>query len=325
MNAVRATCLPLTLLLALGGCASPDPADPLPSWNEGSTKQAILAFVERVTIPGSPDFVPEAERIAVFDNDGTLWQERPTVEVAFLLTRLKAMAAADPALARDPAVKAALAKDLAYLHEAGPQAILELFGLVYGGVSQDAFIADANAFLASAKDPATGRKLTDLTYQPMRELLDYLRSKGFQTWICSGGTREMMRLISDSLYGIPPEQVIGTALELTWKEQHGKWILWREPKIATFNDQTAKPVNLSLALGRPPIMAVGNEGGHGDIAMLTYSQSRTGPSFQMVVDHDDAAREHLYQEPDSGSLKAAASHGWTVISMKNDWKTVYRP
>jgi hypothetical protein len=317
----------LPLLCGLAACTPPAraPTDPLPSWNEGPTKQAILDFVARVTTPGSPDFVPEAERIAAFDNDGTLWQERPTVEVVFLLTRLKAMAEADPAVARDPAVKAALTKDLAYFHEAGPQAILELFGLVYGGVSQEAFIADARAFLAEAKDPATGRKLTALTYRPMRELLDYLRSNGFQTWICSGGTREMMRLVSDSLYGVPPEQVIGTALQLTWKEQDGKWVLWRVPKILTFNDQGAKPVNLSLALGRPPLMAVGNEGGHGDIAMLTYSRSRTGPSFQMLVDHDDAAREHRYAEPDSGSLKAAAANGWTVISMKNDWRTVYRP
>lgn len=311
--------------VALSACTPRASSDPLPSWNEGSTKAAILAFVERVTTPGSPDFVPESERIAAFDNDGTLWQERPTVEVAFLLTRLKGMAGADPGLARDPAVKAALARDLAYFHEAGPQAILELFGVVYGGVAQDSFIADARAFLATAKDPATGRKLTELTYEPMRELLAYLRSKSFQTWICSGGTREVMRLVSDSLYGIPPEQVIGTALQLTWREQDRKWMLWRDPKVLTFNDQAAKPVNLSLALGRAPLMAVGNEGGHGDIAMLTYSQSRPGPSFQMIVDHDDAAREHLYQEPDSGSLKAAAANGWTVISMKNDWRTVYRP
>lgn len=311
--------------LLLAACTAPAPVDPLPSWNEGPTKQGILDFVAKVTTPGSADFVPEAERIAAFDNDGTLWQERPTVEVVFLLTRLKAMAEADPRLMRDPAVKAALARDKEYFHEAGMPAILELFNLVYGGRSQDEFVAEARAFLAEARDPANGKKFTELTYQPMLELLAFLRAKGFQTWICSGGTREMIRLVSDTLYGIPPERVIGSAVQLTWKEQDGTWILWREPHLLTMNDKEGKPVNLNLALGRAPILAAGNEGGHGDIAMLTYSSQRPGPSLQLIVNHDDAARETAYQEPDSGSLKAAAAGKWTVISMKNDWRTVYRP
>jgi phosphoglycolate phosphatase-like HAD superfamily hydrolase len=315
----------LPILCGLAACTPAAPADPLPSWNAGPTKTAILDFVARVTTPGSPDFVPVAERIATFDNDGTLWQEKPIVEAVFLLTQLKGMAEADPSLMQRPAVQAALTRDKEYFHEHGPPALLELFALVYGDRTEEEFTSAARRFLAEAKHPTLDRKFTALTYQPMLELLAYLRANGFQTWISSGGTRDFMRVVTDSAYGIPPEQVIGSAMQLTWKEVDGKWTLWREPKLQTINDQGGKPVNISLALGRPPILAAGNEGGHGDIAMLTYSSQHPGATLQLLVDHDDAEREFAYQEPDSGSLKAAAANGWTVISMKHDWKTVFRP
>ena len=239
--------------------------------------------------------------------------------------RLKKMIEKDPALKERQPYKAALENDKAYLKTEGMPAILELFSATHTGMTDDEFRAEVRAFMASAKHPKFGRGFGELTYQPMVELLAYLRSHGFKTYICSGGGIDFMRAISESLYGIPPEQVIGSSGKKVFAKGEEGWSMKRSGEISSFNDKEVKAVNIDLHIGRRPLLAGGNIRSHGDIGMCSYSQGRKGPSLQLLVNHDDDVREFSYAEEDGGSLKAAKANGWIVVSMKKDWNVVFSP
>lgn len=299
--------------------------DPLPSWNDGEAKAAILAFIEEATAQTGPGFVPPSERIAVFDNDGTLWPERPLIEGQFALARLKVLAEADPSLRERQPFKAALEGDLAYLKEAGLPAINELLAATHSGMSTDEFEDLAREFFRTAKHPSLGRPYTELAYVPMVELLRLLRDNGFETWVVSGGTQDFVRVIAEEMYGVPPQRVIGTTPKLEFVERDGEWVVWRAPELGSFNDKAEKPANIALHIGRRPALAAGNVRSGGDVAMLTYCDGRRGPSLQLMINHDDPEREFAYAEADNASLNAAAQCGWTVVSVRDDWKTVFAP
>jgi len=310
---------------AAARAAPPPTVDPLPSWTDGAVKQAVVDFVGRVTTPGGPDFVPAAERIATFDNDGTLWQEQPVVEAVFAIGRLKALAARDSTLRERQPFKAVLEGDRAYLAREGERALLELLAATHAGMTQEVFAGEAPAFLDTAAHPELGRRYVDLVYQPMLELLAYLRASGFETWICSGGTVDLMRAFAGEKYGIPAQQIIGSEFKRESRVQDGRLVIWRLDTLDTFNDKAMKPVNIDRQIGRRPLFVAGNVRSGGDVAQMQYSKGRAGPSFQLMIDHDDAAREFAYAEKDSGSLKAARQYGFTVVSMRRDWKTVFPP
>jgi hypothetical protein len=296
--------------------------NPLPSWNNGEVKRSIIEFVTRITTADSPDFVPVADRIATFDNDGTLWAEQPVVQGMFVLEKLQAMAAADPSLTQRQPFQAALEGDVEYFKQAGEAAIMELLTATHTNMTQEQFQQEVQQFFATAIHPMLNVPYTKVTYRPMVELLEYLRANQFQTWICSGGGIDFMRVVSESLYGIPPEQVIGSFVKEEFIEVDGKDVIWRLPEIARINDYAGKPIGIDLHIGKRPVFAAGNERTGGDIAMLTYSQQQQ-PSFQLLINHDDGDREFAYQEPGNASLNAAQANGWQVVSIKNDWQTVF--
>jgi phosphoglycolate phosphatase-like HAD superfamily hydrolase len=314
-------------LIWLSGLTSPAPVhaidDPLPSWNDGRVKQAITEFVSRVTTADSPDFVPVADRIATFDNDGTLWAEQPIVQGMFVLTRLKEMAAADPSLNQKQPYKAALEGDMAYFKQAGEEAVMELLAATHANITQEQFEQEVQTFFQTGVHPTLGVPYTQVTYKPMVELLKYLRANEFQTWICSGGGIDFIREVSQQIYGIPPQQVIGSSIKTEFIEQDGKATIWRLPELGRNNDKIGKPVGIDLHIGKRPVFAAGNERSGGDIAMLTYAQGRPGTSFQLLINHDDAQREFAYQESNNASLNAAQANGWQVVSIRNDWKQVF--
>jgi len=299
-------------------------ADPLPSWTVGALKQTIVDFVQRTTNPRSSDFVAPAERIATFDNDGTLWVEKPLPsEVYFMLAKVKDLAARDPALAQRQPYKAALEGDSAYFHEAGPKAILELFVRTHSGMSQEDFRAEVQRFLATARHPKLDRPFTALVYQPMIELLGWLRASGYETWICSGGDTDFMRAFARKVYGVAPERVIGSELKREVRREKGRLLVWRLPGIEAVNDKEGKPIGIDARIGRRPVLVGGNVMSGGDIAMMEYSKGRDGPSLQLLINHDDEEREFAYAEKDGASLDAARTHGFKVVSMRNDWQRVF--
>ncbi|MBO4121613.1 haloacid dehalogenase-like hydrolase [Cupriavidus gilardii] len=308
--------------------AAPSPAnatiaaDPLPSWRDGAAKQAILRFVRDTTTEGGPDFVAPADRIALFDNDGTLWREDPRAELLFVAHLARARTEADPTLGAQSPYREFLADPRGYLQR-GDTAALQLLHAVYGNTAVESFQDEARRFLAVARHPRSRAPLRDGIYQPMLELLGYLRANGYQTWLCAGSTADFMRAFAADYYGIAPQQVIGSRLALRFRETAQGNGVWREPRVDSFNDKENKPANIALQIGKRPVFAAGNVGGGGDIAMLAYSQGRRGPSFQLLIDHDDAQRESAYTEPDGASLKAAAAHRWTVVSMRRDWERVF--
>src|SRR5262249_18595379 len=298
--------------------------DPLPSWNECAAKRGIIDFVTRVTREGGPDFVPVADRIATLDNDGTLWVEKPLpMEVYFLFARVSELAAKDPSLKERQPFKAALEGDAAYFHERGKKAVLELFVGTETGMDQEGFTAEARRFIEQWRHPKLDRPFTELAYQPMIELLAHLRKNGFQTWISSGGTVDFIRVYAPQIYGIPIDQIIGTELKRESRMEGGRLVVWRLPEIEMINDKEGKPVGIDRHIGKRPIFVAGNVGNNGDIAMMEYSKGRAGPSFQLLINHDDDAREFAYAEKDNASLDAAKKYGFTVVSIKSDWKTVF--
>jgi len=323
-----------TILFALASVGAPapytsasaqtGPADPLPSWNDGAAKRGIIDFVTRVTREGGPDFTPVADRIATLDNDGTLWVEKPLpVEVYFLIARVRELAAKDPSLKERQPFKAAIEGDAAYFHEAGKKAVLDLFVGTETGMDQEQFAAEARRFLEKWRHPKLDRPGAELAYQPMLDLLAYLRRNSFQTWISSGGTIDFLRVFAPQIYGIPIDQIIGTELKRESRMEGGRLVIWRLPAIDTINDKEGKPVGIDRQIGKRPIFVAGNVGNYGDIAMMQYSKGRRGPSFQLLINHDDAAREFAYAEKDNASLNAAKKYGFTVVSIKNDWKTIF--
>lgn len=317
----------LTALMSLVTLLSAGAADPLPSWREGPPRQAIVAFVEKVTREGSPDFVPPAERIAVFDNDGTLWAEQPVYpQLAFALDRVKALAPSHPEWKRKDPFRKLLSTPR---DQKVPVTEKDLFALIlatHAGMTTDEFARTVADWLATARHPATGRPYTAMVYQPMLELVAYLRDHGFQTFIASGGGIEFMRVFSESVYGIPPERVIGSTFRTRYEARDGRPALVRLPEIDFIDDKAGKPVGIQRHIGRRPLMAFGNS--DGDFEMLEWTTSGPGSRFALLVRHTDAEREWAYDRQShvgrlDRALDEAPRRGWTVVDMKADWKTVY--
>jgi hypothetical protein len=325
MTASMKQTMPVLMLVVVA--AIPDSqgqcADPLPSWNDGPVKTAIVQFVTTVVTKGSPKYVPAKQRIATFDNDGTLWSEQPVVQGMFLMYRLEKMAKKDPSIRTKQPFKAALERDKEYLEAEGMSAILKLFAATHTGMSQEMFETEVRDFFAEAKYPKLGVPVGQVVFQPMLELIEYLRRNGFKVYICSGGGIDFMRVMSNKLYGIPREQVIGSSMKKELKLVKGRWVLTRTAGLGSFNDMEVKPVNIDLHIGLRPLLAMGNVRSAGDIGMLSYSQGRAGSSLQLLVNHDDEEREFAYTEKDNASLNAAKSNGWLVVSIKNDWRSVF--
>jgi hypothetical protein len=308
-------------------------ADPLPSWNDGPAKQAILSFVETVTRKGSPSFVPAPERIATFDNDGTLWCETPVpVQVFFALDRAKALLPQHPEWTTKEPFASLLRGDLRATLGAGEEALLEIVMATHAGMSTVEFGRIVEDWIATARHPQTGRLFTDMVYQPMLELLAYLSANGFKNFIVSGGGIEFLRQWGERVYGVPPEQVIGSSIETKFELRDGKPVLLRLPKLSFNNDKADKPVAINQHIGRCPIAAFGNS--VGDQHMLEYTLGGDGARFGLLVLHDDAAREYAYgpvlglPTPQLGAFTPALHEqamraGWTVVSMKDDWKQVF--
>ncbi|MBO9571926.1 MAG: haloacid dehalogenase-like hydrolase [Chitinophagaceae bacterium] len=296
-------------------------SDPLPSWNDNQLKKDIINYVTKVTTEGSSDFIPVENRIATFDNDGTLWAERPYVQELFAFYQVKKMVEAKPELAKKQPFKAVLENDKQYFAKGGDKALMELVGVTHTGMTEDQFEATANDFFATTTYPGRNVPIKQITYQPQIELLKYLRTNNFKTFIVTGGTIEFVRAIAPALYGIPKDQVVGTTFKYKFVDSTRSVI--REPAVDLFNDKDGKPVGIQEHIGQRPVFACGNEGGAGDIAMLKYSQGNKYPSFQLLINHNDSIREFYYQEKDSASLKSAAKNNWHVVSMKDDWKEVF--
>ena len=302
-------------------------ADPLVSWRDTAPKAAIIGFVEHVTSPGSPGFVPPAERIAVFDNDGTLWAEQPMyVQLAFALDRVKALAAQHPEWTTTQPFKAVLEDDLKTVLAGGEHALLELVMASHAGVTTEEFEETVRQWIGTAKHPTTGRAYTDMVYQPMLELLGYLRANGFKTYIVSGGGSEFMRPWTEQVYGIPPEQVIGSSIETKFELRDGKPALVRQAEIDFIDDGPGKPVGINAHIGRRPIAAFGNS--DGDLQMLEWTAAGPGPRFCLYVHNTDDEREWAYDRASSvgrldKGLNAASARGWTVVDMNRDWSRVY--
>ena len=295
--------------------------DPLPSWNQGPLKSDIIAYVEKVTKKGNPAFIPEEDRIATFDNDGTLWAEKPYVQELFAFYQVKKMVEAKPELAQKQPFKAVIEKDKTFFEKGGEKALVELVAATHTGMTEDEFEASVTAFFKDAKYPGKNVPVKQIRYQPQLELLNYLRANGFKTYIVTGGTIEVVRAIAQDFYGIPKDQVVGTSFK--YKYDEAKNAVQREAALDHFNDKEGKPVGIQLHIGKRPVFACGNEGGAGDIAMLKYSQGNKYPSFQLLVNHNDSIREYSYQEKDNASLNAAAKNKWHVVDMKKDWKKVF--
>lgn len=299
---------------------------PLPSWNEGPTKQSIVDFVRGVTTAGGPHFVKLEERIAVFDNDGTLWSEQPFYfQLAFVLDQMKAMAPQHPEWKDNPLYAAVLADDMKTIAAGGIKGLLELATVTHAGMTTDEFSKIAEDWITSAKHPKFNRLYTDIIYQPMLELLEYLRANGFKTFIVSGGGVEFMRVWVERVYGIPPEQVIGSSIVTKFEMVAGVPVLTRLPQLNFMDDNVGKPVAINMHIGRKPIAAFGNS--DGDLQMLQWTTITAGSRLGLLVHHTDAAREYAYDASSMGKLEVAlteaATQGWIVVDMKNDWNRVY--
>ena len=318
---------------ALPAEASAKGGDPLPSWNDGKTKQSIITFVTKVTTPGSPEFVPVPERIATFDNDGTLWCEQPVpVQLYFALDRVKALAPQHPEWKTKEPFASLLKGDVKKALEGGDHGLMELFMATHTGMTTDEFAQMVQDWISTAKHPTTGKRFLDMTYQPMLEVLAYLRANGFKNFIVSGGGIEFMRPWAEAAYGIPPEQVIGSSMKTKFELRNGQPVLVRLAELNFNDDKADKPVAINQHIGRRPIAAFGNS--RGDQEMLEYTQGGGGARFELIVLHDDGKREFAYGParglPDvkygffTPALEQhAKKDGWTVVSMKDDWKTVF--
>jgi len=302
-------------------------ADPLPSWNDEPSKAAIVAFVDKVTKVGSPRFVPEAERIAVFDNDGTLWAEQPMYfQLFFALDRVKELAPQRPEWKTTEPFASLLRGDVKTALAGGDRAILQIVMATHAGMTTVEFEKIVKDWLATAKHPVTKRPYTEMVYQPMLEVLAYLRANGFKTYIVSGGGVEFMRPWTSAVYGVPPEQVIGSSIKTKFDERDGVPFLVRLPEVDFIDDKEGKPVAINRYIGRRPIAAFGNS--DGDLQMLQWTTAGDGVRFGLYVHHTDGKREWAYDRASSvgrldKGLDEAAAKGWTVVDMKKDWKVVY--
>ena len=310
----------------LASCA-PTSSDPLPSWNDGQARQEIVEFVDRVTDPASEHFVPVPERIAVFDNDGTLWAEQPMYfQLAFAIDRVHQMAAEHPEWSTQAPFAALLSGDREALSALTEHDLVEIVTATHSGMTVEEFSAAVAEWLATARHPRFDRPYSDLVYQPMLELLDYLRANDFKTFIVSGGGIDFMRVFTEEVYGIPPEQVMGSMGKTALEMREGRPVLVKQPGIDFVDDKEGKPVGIARFIGRRPIAAFGNS--DGDLQMLQYTAAGSGAQFLLYVHHDDAEREWAYdRESHIGRLDAgldeAAQRGWTVVSMKDDWRRIF--
>jgi phosphoglycolate phosphatase-like HAD superfamily hydrolase len=324
INFARAAIIALT---AIAWTAPGLAQDALPSWNDTGPKKAIVTFVERVTKQGSPDFVPEAERIVTFDNDGTLWAEQPMYfQLAFALDRVKALAPMHPEWKDKEPFASLLKGDLKGALAGGEKAIFEIVTVTHSGMTTVEFDQIVRDWIATAKHPVTGKLYTEMVYQPMLELLAYLRGNGFKTFIVSGGGIDFMRPWSEKVYGIPPEQVVGSSGKLSFEMRDSKPVLMKLPDVNFIDDKVGKPVGIQMHIGRRPIAAFGNS--DGDLQMLEWAKGGAGVRFALIVHHTDGLREWAYDRQSSighldKALDAAQAEGWTVVDMKNDWKTIF--
>lgn len=321
----------LTVGIALAvvtlGWAETRRAEPLPSWKDGVTRTAIVEFVEAVTNPESADFVPPAERIAVFDNDGNLWAEKPVYfQLFFALDRIRALAPRHPEWKETQPFKAALEGDMKTLAQGGHRAIAELVMASHAGNTTEEFASVVREWVATARHPRFDRPFTELVYVPMLELLDYLRSNDFKTWIVSGGGIEFMRPWAEEVYGIPPEQIVGSSIKTKFEMRDGTPVLRRLPEINFIDDKAGKPVAINQHIGRRPIAAFGNS--DGDLQMLQWTTAGSGRRLGVIVHHTDKEREWAY-DADSPvgrldeALKQAKGNGWVVVDMQDDWSRVF--
>ena len=320
----------LTMTTTIAHAADPSTslgAGPLPSWNDGAAKKSIVEFVAKVTKEGGPDFVPPAERIAVFDNDGTLWAEQPMYfQFLFALDRVKALAPQHPEWKTKEPFASLLKGDLKGALAGGERAVVEIVMATHAGMTTAEFEQIVKDWIATARHPTTKRPYTEMVYQPMLELLTYLRANGFKTFIVSGGGIEFMRPWMEKVYGIPPEQVVGSSIKTKFELRDGKPVLVRLPELNFIDDNVGKPVGIHQHIGRRPIAAFGNS--DGDLQMLQWTTAGSGARFALIVHHTDAAREWAYDRTSSiGKLDKAwdeaQAKGWTVVNMKDDWKTIF--
>jgi haloacid dehalogenase-like hydrolase len=323
----------LVLFVALFGMVTGRAQDPLPSWNDGPAKAAIVGFVRDTTERSSPKFVEPADRVATFDQDGTLWTEHPLyAQAMFALDRLGKMAPQHPEWKQKEPFKSVLAGDHAAMGKFTEEDWMQIVAATHAGMSTEAFQGLVKDWLATAKAPRFDRPYTDLIYQPMLEVMQYLRANGFKTYIVTGGGQEFVRVYSERVYGVPPEQVVGSSIATTYVNTNGKPVLMREPKVFFIDDGPGKAIGINLFIGKRPYAAFGNSGG--DAQMLEWTQAGDGARLMMLVHHDDAKREYAYGPagglPDTrvgtfseALLTEAAKNAWIVISMKDDWKRIF--
>jgi hypothetical protein len=324
--------LALAAAVAAGCAPSPQPgtesavatpaADPLPSWNEGPAKEAILSFVARVTDPANPEFVAEPERIATFDNDGTLWAEKPIYfQLFFALDRVRELAPQHPEWRTTEPFASLLKGDLKGAAAGGEKAAIEVVMATHAGMTTIEFEKIVKDWIATARHPETKRLYTEMVYQPMLELLVYLRANGFKTFIVSGGGIEFMRPWAEGVYGIPPEQVVGSSIKTKFELRDDGPVLVRLPAIDFIDDKDGKPVGINSHIGRRPIAAFGNS--DGDLQMLQWATAGEGARLALLVHHTDGEREYAYDQGATNALAEAKAKGWIVVDMKNDWKVIY--
>ncbi|HEY7059150.1 MAG TPA: HAD family hydrolase [Vicinamibacterales bacterium] len=315
------------IVLAVTGRLTGQGTEPLPSWNESASRKAIVDFVSRVTRDGGPDFVPVPERIAVFDNDGTLWAEQPMyIQLAFALDRVKALAPQHPDWKDKQPFKGVLEGDLKAVAATGERGLLEIIAVTHVGNTTEEFEQIVKDWIGAARHPTTHRLYTEMIYQPMLELLAYLRANGFKTFIVSGGGVEFMRPWVERVYGIPPEQIVGSRAKVKYEIKDGKPVLTRLAEVDLIDDKAGKPVGIHQIIGRRPIAAFGNS--DGDFEMLEWTTSAPGPRLGVIVHHTDAEREWAYDRASpfgrlSRGLDEASSRGWIMVDIKQDWKVIY--
>jgi hypothetical protein len=318
--------LALCVLLLTGGCATVQ-TDPLSAWNDGKVKQDIVRFVAKVTTQGSPDYVPVPERIAAFDNDGTLWVEQPMyTQLVFALDRVKALAPQHPEWKDKEPFASLLKGDVKGALAGGEKAIIEIVMATHAGMTTADYEAVVREWIATAREPRFGQPYTAMVYQPMLELVAYLRANGFKTYIVSGGGMEFMRPWTEKVYGIPPEQVVGSSIKTKFELRDGKPVLMRLPELSFIDDGAGKPIGINEHIGRRPILAFGNS--DGDLQMLQWTAAGGGARFMGLVHHTDAVREWAYDRQSSvgkldKALDEAQAKGWAVVDMKQDWKVTF--
>ena len=327
--AVKFLSAPVLIVFGVASCAPQVDVDPLPSWNDGSTREAIVNFVKTVTDTSNENFVPVNERIAVFDNDGTLWSEQPLYfQLYYALSQIEKAAPAHPEWSDQEPYKTALAGNRDDILALGTKGLVEIVLKTHSGMTNAEFRQSVQGWIASAEHPTTNRAFSRMIYQPMLELLDYLRANNFAVYIVSGGGVEFMRAWAEGVYGVPPENTIGSDLGIQLETTADGLVLRRVAEINFINDKAGKPVGIQRAIGRRPIFAFGNS--DGDLQMLQWTVAGDGPSFAGLVHHTDADREWAYDREShlgrlDNALDEAGANGWTIVDMKTDWAVIYPP